>query len=147
MARAGTGPLPRAGAAFLTSYRHVRPEVTGDDLLKLGFRPGPGLHKALDVLRRARLDGLVGSRDEEKEYVRLYLTGTDADDLVPDSPGGGGASAGAAGPGGSKGTKGTKATKGSETSEPDGTAGAARPDGQAGVGEDDPLSGLEGGGI
>ncbi|MDR2612949.1 MAG: hypothetical protein LBG06_09040, partial [Deltaproteobacteria bacterium] len=62
-------------AAFLTSYRHVRPDVTGDDLVKLGFRSGPGLHRALDVLRRARLDGLVGNRDEEKEYVRLYLSG------------------------------------------------------------------------
>ncbi|MDR3155204.1 MAG: CBS domain-containing protein [Deltaproteobacteria bacterium] len=75
MARAGTGPLARAGAAFLTSYRHVRPEVTGDDLIRLGFRPGPGLHKALEVLRRARLDGLVGNREEEKGYVRLFLNG------------------------------------------------------------------------
>ncbi|MDR1040019.1 MAG: CBS domain-containing protein [Deltaproteobacteria bacterium] len=84
MARAGTGPLPRAGAAFLTSYRHVRPEATGDDLIRLGFKPGPGLHRALDVLRKARLDGLVGNREEEKEYVRMYLTGTGGGDHASD---------------------------------------------------------------
>ncbi|MDR1080631.1 MAG: CBS domain-containing protein [Deltaproteobacteria bacterium] len=106
MARAGTGPLPRAGAAFLTSYRHVRPEVTGDDLIRLGFRPGPGLHRALEVLRKARLDGLVGNRDEEKEYVRLYLTGTDPapdpdrDPAGADSGGSGGGGHPAAGGGG-----------------------------------------------
>ncbi|MDR1037239.1 MAG: CBS domain-containing protein [Deltaproteobacteria bacterium] len=111
MARAGTGPLPRAGAAFLTSYRHVRPEVTGDDLIRLGFRQGPGLQKALDVLRRARLDGLVGNREEEKEYVRMYLTGADpfpdpdrdaAEGGDPGRPGegsGAGAASGATGPG------------------------------------------------
>jgi tRNA nucleotidyltransferase (CCA-adding enzyme) len=79
MARVGDGPLARAGASFLTIYRKVRPEVTGDDLLRLGFKPGPVLREALDVLRRARMDGLIGSRLEEKEYVRHYLAGTAPD--------------------------------------------------------------------
>jgi tRNA nucleotidyltransferase (CCA-adding enzyme) len=73
MARAGDGPLARAGASFLTIYRRVKPEISGEELQRLGFKSGPILHEALEVLRRARLDGLVGNRDEEKEYVRRYL--------------------------------------------------------------------------
>jgi tRNA nucleotidyltransferase (CCA-adding enzyme) len=75
MARTGTGPIARAGAAFLTSYRRLKPEITGDDLLKLGFKAGPSLQKALEMLRHARQDGLVGSVEEEKEFVRLFLSG------------------------------------------------------------------------
>ncbi|MDR2460000.1 MAG: CBS domain-containing protein [Deltaproteobacteria bacterium] len=75
MARSGTGPIARAGASFLTSYRRVKPETTGDDLLKMGFKEGPSLQKALNILRHARQDGLVGSKDEEKKFVRLFLAG------------------------------------------------------------------------
>jgi tRNA nucleotidyltransferase (CCA-adding enzyme) len=56
--------------AYLTSWRHVRPELTGDDLLGLGMAPGPQVGAMLARLRAARLDGLVRSRAEELELVR-----------------------------------------------------------------------------
>jgi tRNA nucleotidyltransferase (CCA-adding enzyme) len=56
--------------AYLTAWRHVRSELTGDDLLGLGMTPGPQMGAALARLRAARLDGLVTARTQEIELVR-----------------------------------------------------------------------------
>jgi tRNA nucleotidyltransferase (CCA-adding enzyme) len=56
--------------AYLSSWRHVKPELTGDDLLALGLAPGPELGRTLNRLRAARLDGRVTSRPQEVELVR-----------------------------------------------------------------------------
>jgi tRNA nucleotidyltransferase (CCA-adding enzyme) len=74
MARAGGGALSRAGAFFLTTYRRVRIDLTSEELLEMGFSPGEDLDKAREILKTARLDGLIGSRDEEQAYVRRYLS-------------------------------------------------------------------------
>jgi tRNA nucleotidyltransferase (CCA-adding enzyme) len=65
---AGT-PLVRAGAAFLTTYRRVRSELNGDDLVAMGCERGPLLQKILNKLRKARLDGKVKNVSEEKALV------------------------------------------------------------------------------
>ena len=55
---------------YLTTLRHVRPELTGDDLLAMGIPQGPAIGQLLEALHRARLDGEVTSRDEEEAFVR-----------------------------------------------------------------------------
>jgi tRNA nucleotidyltransferase (CCA-adding enzyme) len=74
MARAGGGALSRAGAFFLTTYRRVRVDLDSDELLKMGFSPGQDLERAKEILKSARLDGLVSRRNEEEAYVRRYLS-------------------------------------------------------------------------
>ncbi len=57
----------------------VRTLLTGSDLLALGFAEGLGVGRMLDELRRARLDGLVASRDDEVRLAREQLSETGSD--------------------------------------------------------------------
>jgi len=58
---------------YLGTWRHVRPELSGDDLLALGMPAGPRLGEALRALRAARLDGEASSREQELALVRGQL--------------------------------------------------------------------------
>lgn len=51
--------------AYLTKLRHVRPALTGEALREMGFASGPEIGRVLELLRDARLDGLLNSRTEE----------------------------------------------------------------------------------
>jgi tRNA nucleotidyltransferase (CCA-adding enzyme) len=50
---------------FLAELRHVRLEVTGDDLRAAGAPEGPALGRALEATLRHKLDGRVHGREEE----------------------------------------------------------------------------------
>lgn len=62
--------------AYLSRWRFVRPELTGDDLLALGLKPGPDFRRWLWGLRAARLDGAVSDRTGELALIRKW-TGTE----------------------------------------------------------------------
>jgi hypothetical protein len=53
----------------------VRPEITGDDLIAVGIPEGPIIGKLIDVVKRARLDGKVSSKEEELELAKSRLPG------------------------------------------------------------------------
>jgi tRNA nucleotidyltransferase (CCA-adding enzyme) len=55
---------------YLIHLRTVHPELSGDDLRKLGFAPGPIYREILDALRFARLDAVVESRSDEISFVK-----------------------------------------------------------------------------
>ena len=55
---------------YLTELRHVRPELKGGDLIALGVPEGPRVGEMLAELRRARLDGLLDTAEDEERYVR-----------------------------------------------------------------------------
>ncbi len=57
----------------MTTWRHVRPALTGDDLLALGLPPGPVYTHILDCLLAARLDGGVTDEAGERALVRQLL--------------------------------------------------------------------------
>ena len=73
LARGRTGTelaVARAlGAAWLDDYvvswRHVRLEIGGADLLAAGVEEGPALGRALHEVLRAKLDGELDGRDQE----------------------------------------------------------------------------------
>jgi hypothetical protein len=73
MAKTETQTLAQAGAAFLTGYRHIRPQVTGRDLMAQGWPTGPIMKDILEQLRRARLDGLVTTRADELAWAKKAL--------------------------------------------------------------------------
>jgi tRNA nucleotidyltransferase (CCA-adding enzyme) len=58
---------------YLTSLRFVRTSLTGEDLKALGVNPGPRLGRLLRMLLEAKLDGRVGTRQEEENRVRSWL--------------------------------------------------------------------------
>ncbi len=54
-----------------TPPEQVRPErlLTGDDLLAMGFRPGPPFSEILRALEDAQLEGQIRTREEAVDYV------------------------------------------------------------------------------
>ena len=70
-------PLPRRGRLvdYVETLRFVKPEISGDDLLKIGIPQGPTIGQLLEIVRRSRLDGQVKSRQEELELVKSRLPG------------------------------------------------------------------------
>lgn len=69
---------PEAGARIrqqlqeLEAFGGIAPEpfVTGDDLIQLGFAPGPGFKRLLDGLYDAQLEGRVADREKALELAR-----------------------------------------------------------------------------
>ena len=58
-----------------TPPEQVRPPrlLTGDDLLYLGYRPGPRFSEILRTIEDAQLEGLVGTREEALQYLaKMY---------------------------------------------------------------------------
>jgi len=58
---------------YLARSVHNRLQITGDDIKKLGFSPGPHFKEALDAVRDARLDGYVNTREEEIRFVIDFM--------------------------------------------------------------------------
>lgn len=60
---------------YRDTWRHIQPELTGEDLKTLGFKPGPLYREILTALRAARLNGKIASREEEVEMVEGWREG------------------------------------------------------------------------
>jgi tRNA nucleotidyltransferase (CCA-adding enzyme) len=65
-------------ALFRTQLRGIAPELTGDDLRRMGIPPGPQYRDILARLRDARLDGVISTRAQEEEVVRGQLVISDS---------------------------------------------------------------------
>lgn len=57
---------------YLSKHRPLELEISGRDLLALGYDPGPELGQALAQTLAARIDGKIG-QDEELDYARSLL--------------------------------------------------------------------------
>ena len=64
-----------------TPPEQVRPPrlVTGDDLLALGFRPGPAFREILEAVEELQLESRIQTREEALEYVRHECQGRKAE--------------------------------------------------------------------
>jgi len=62
--------------SYETTWRHVQPMLSGDDLMALGVPPGPIYRNLLNGLRDARLDGRVHTREEEEALLQTLLQET-----------------------------------------------------------------------
>ncbi|MEJ2691189.1 MAG: CBS domain-containing protein, partial [Deltaproteobacteria bacterium] len=60
----------KAVSLFVTHLQYIKPELQGDDLIRMGYSPGPLFKKILVHLLDARLDGLVQNNEEEEALVR-----------------------------------------------------------------------------
>ncbi len=59
-------------AAYWRTWRHVAPELTGEDLKALGIPPGPLYREIFAAIRTARLDGELHTRAEEIALARRF---------------------------------------------------------------------------
>ena len=69
MAKSKGEAVKRQVSAFLTTYQHVKPVLTGADLKAMGLKPGPQFKQILDRLLDARLNGEVKTESDERAFV------------------------------------------------------------------------------
>ena len=62
---------------YLDSWWSVAPILRGSDLLQLGVPAGPDVGDALRALRKARLDGITQSRQDEEDLAHQWSSTTD----------------------------------------------------------------------
>ncbi len=58
---------------YVTDIRHRTLHVTGDDLLALGMKKGPGVGRVLERLKGLRVEGIVNGREGELEAARQMV--------------------------------------------------------------------------
>ncbi len=70
MAKSRQAPTKRLISLYFTHLKHLKPELTGRDLIALGYQPGPQIKQILSRLHEARLNEVVQSKQEELELIR-----------------------------------------------------------------------------
>lgn len=58
---------------YLETWRHVRPFLTGNDLITLGIPSGPQIKEMIEILRSAHINGRVMNRQDEADLVVAHL--------------------------------------------------------------------------
>jgi tRNA nucleotidyltransferase (CCA-adding enzyme) len=54
---------------YLTCWANVQPPLNGNDLKKLGYKPGPQYRQILEQLLAAKLDGLISDRASAEKFL------------------------------------------------------------------------------
>ncbi len=58
---------------YIERLKSIEVETTGKDIIDLGFSPGPLFKEVISKVKKAKLDGLINSREEELEFIKKYL--------------------------------------------------------------------------
>jgi tRNA nucleotidyltransferase (CCA-adding enzyme) len=74
------GPVREAVSRYLTTSSRIVPLLKGEDLHRLGLKPGPIYRQTLAALRAAKLDGRLHTREDEvtlvfRRFARKSLRG------------------------------------------------------------------------
>ncbi len=54
---------------YLTHLRFIKPEISGDDIKRLGLPPGPAYRKILDKVHRHKINGKITDRESEMAFL------------------------------------------------------------------------------
>jgi len=61
--------VKRQVSAFLTTYQHVKPILTGNDLKAIGPKPGPQFKKVLNQLFEVGLNGEIKTESQKRDLL------------------------------------------------------------------------------
>ncbi|RMG67735.1 MAG: CBS domain-containing protein [Nitrospirae bacterium] len=75
MAVSGKRIIQKAISEYLLKLRHIRPQIRGGDLKRMGIPPGPIYSEILEALLNERLRGRLRTKEEEFEFVKNFLEG------------------------------------------------------------------------
>lgn len=70
MAKTNRDSTKKMLAGYFTRLQFVKTELTGDDLKKMGFAPGPEFKEILNSVLEGRLNEELHSKEDELEFVR-----------------------------------------------------------------------------
>ncbi|PHR27127.1 MAG: prohead protease [Desulfotalea sp.] len=65
MAIARKNHVKKAISLYVTTLRHIEPELSGRELIKMGYKPGPQFREILTFLKHAKLDALTKTTEDE----------------------------------------------------------------------------------
>lgn len=57
---------------YVDEWRHIKPLLNGDDIIEIGVPSGPQVHRGLQLIRAARLDGWASDRDDERALAMRF---------------------------------------------------------------------------
>jgi len=66
----GSSRVWETTSLYWEKLRHQETAVNGDDLIFLGYKPGPRFQLVLQAVHQARLDGRVRSKEEEMTLIK-----------------------------------------------------------------------------
>ncbi|MFW5731106.1 MAG: CCA tRNA nucleotidyltransferase, partial [Desulfonatronovibrionaceae bacterium] len=70
MARTRNEEVRKKISFFITHLRNITPQLTGQDLKQMGFKPGPVYGRILKELKAAQIDGLSCDKKAQTEWVK-----------------------------------------------------------------------------
>jgi len=70
MAVARKKHVKKAVSLYVTSLRHIEAGLSGNDLMAMGYKPGPQFKKILSYLKNLRLDNPAVEPEEAAELVK-----------------------------------------------------------------------------
>ncbi|MDH4318003.1 MAG: CBS domain-containing protein [Desulfobulbaceae bacterium] len=62
--------IQKAISQYVTGYRHVRPLINGEELMKMGYEPGPKFRVILNHVIEGQLDGRIVDRQAAERFIR-----------------------------------------------------------------------------
>ncbi|MGM0471457.1 MAG: CBS domain-containing protein [Bacillota bacterium] len=67
---------------FLLELDRIELEVTGKDIIELGYQPGPYFKDALEEVKKKKLNGQLEGYQQELDYLRKYLTSLEEESQI-----------------------------------------------------------------
>ncbi len=72
MARTNSEKAKRLISVYFTKLKDTKIQLTGKDLTKMGFKPGPIYREIFDRLLEAKLKDLIKTKEDEVEFAKRY---------------------------------------------------------------------------
>ncbi len=66
--------VKKAISHYITGLRHVSAAISGEDLKRIGLKPGPVYRKILQAVLEAKLNGNLKTRNDELVFIRKYVS-------------------------------------------------------------------------
>ncbi|MFH1754033.1 MAG: hypothetical protein ABH875_07630 [Candidatus Omnitrophota bacterium] len=73
MAKTKEGRLKKAMTDFLLKHDRVKISLSGIDMKRIGYSPGPGMGEALEKILLAKIDGKIRTKREERDLAKRML--------------------------------------------------------------------------
>lgn len=83
MARIPDEGLDRFVSRYIYKWRHIKPDITGEDLMQFGLQPGPAFGDILRKVLAAKLDRIAVTREAQLELAQRLISEVQQQNALP----------------------------------------------------------------
>ncbi|MCD7780218.1 MAG: hypothetical protein LUH05_06050, partial [Candidatus Gastranaerophilales bacterium] len=58
---------------FLDKLKQIKIQITGNDLINIGFTPSAYFNKLFDIILKEKIQGNLKNKEEEVEFIKNFL--------------------------------------------------------------------------